>query len=99
MALLARWLWSHQQWEDGAAINGNNYGSSEDGIVIIKDRAAIDDDSSNGDGIIILVHPECSVGLAASHASRAARCPILEVVLAVAKHNNRHDKSMLRDDG
>jgi hypothetical protein len=36
-----------------------------------EDRAAISDNDNGieGDGIIIVVHPMCSIGLAASHAS------------------------------
>jgi hypothetical protein len=56
----------------------NDNGSNRDGTVITEGRAVIDDDGSNKDGIIIVVRLEFSIRLAASHASRAAKWPILE---------------------
>jgi hypothetical protein len=78
----------HQQWEGVAAIADDNNSSNGDGIVVLKGGAAINNVSSNGDGIVIVLCPECSIGLDASHASRAARWPILEALLAATAHKD-----------
>ncbi len=48
-----------------------------------------DDDGSDGDGTVIVVPLECSVGLSTSIASRAAWWPFLEAVSVVAAHDDR----------